>query len=91
MAKKQDEIKKAIGGIPLGDQEPEPEAKDETPYTVLSVGLTGEQLDAINEIADELQQPRHAIMKYAVVDFIRRYKAGERPETKTVIKLDTGI
>lgn len=88
MAKKQDEVKKAIGGIVLGnDQEPE---KDEgSGYTVASVGLTADQAGEIDKIAEELGQSRHAVMKYAVLDFVRRYKAGERPEYKTVKVLDT--
>jgi hypothetical protein len=88
VAKKQDEVKKAIGGIVLGnDQEPE---KDEgSGYTVASVGLTADQAGEIDKIAEELGQSRHAVMKYAVLDFVRRYKAGERPEYKTVKVLDT--
>ena len=92
MAKKQEDVKKAIGGIVLGDTQeskPEPEKEETGSYTVVSVGLTGEQLAEVEAIADELGQARHAILKYAIVEFIRRYKAGERPEYKTVKVLDT--
>lgn len=90
MAKKQDEVKKAIGGIVLGsDQDQEPEKDEGSGYTVASVGLTADQAADIDKIAAELDQSRHAIMKYAVLDFVRRYKAGERPEYKTVKVLDT--
>lgn len=90
MAKKQDEVKKEIAGITLGkDQEPEQEKDEGGGYTVASVGLTADQAAEIDKIADELGQSRHAVMKYAVLDFVRRYKAGERPEYKTVKVLDT--
>jgi len=36
-------------------------------------------------IAAELGQPRHAVLKYAVIDFIKRYEAGERPEMVRVL------
>ena len=90
MAKKQDEVKKAIGGITLGsDQEPEAEKEETGGYTVVSVGLTGDQLADVEAIAEELDQARHAILKYAVLEFVRRYKAGERPEYETVKVLKT--
>jgi len=87
MAKK-DDVKKAIGGITLGDQEPE-EEQETGGYSVVSVGLTGEQLAEVEAIAEELDQTRHAVLKYAVLDFVRRYNAGERPEYKTKKVLDT--
>lgn len=89
---KQDEVKKAVGGIVLGDQGPEqkPKKKKETkPYHTITVGLTDEELTEVEAIAAELGQARHAILKYAVTDFVRRYKAGERPEYETVKVLKT--
>jgi len=50
----------------------------------VSVGLSKETLDQLQTIAEELDQTRHALIKYAVMDFIKRYEAGERPKTKTV-------
>jgi hypothetical protein len=91
VAKKQDEVKKAIGGIVLGnDQEPDQDQSTDSGYRTITVGLTADQLADVEAIADELGQARHAILKYAVIDFVRRYKAGERPEFETVkvLKID---
>lgn len=64
----------------------EPEAPIEKPkYMPVSVGLSPEQLTRLMAIAHELGQPRHAILKYAVIDFIKRYEAGERPEMVKVL------
>jgi len=57
------------------------------PYKTVSVGLTGDELTEIERIAQELEQPRHAVLKYAIGEFIRRYNEGERPELVTVLKL----
>jgi len=93
MVSKQDEVKKALAGIVGGKPEPEPESgteeKKSSGYKVVSVGLTADELAKVEAIADELGQNRHAILKYAVTEFIRDYKAGERPEYKTIRVLDT--
>lgn len=94
MSSKQDEVKKAIAGIPLGDQDQEPEAepekkKETKPYHTITVGLTDEELTEVEAIAAELGQARHAILKYAVLDFVRRYKEGQEPEYETVKVLKT--
>jgi len=57
------------------------------PYKTVSLGLTGEEFAEIERIAKELEQPRHAVLKYAISEFIRRYNEGERPELVTVLKL----
>jgi len=94
MARK-DEVKKAIGGIVLGDQnqdkkaDPGTDKKKAKPYHTITVGLTDEELTELEAVVNELGQTRHAVMKYAITDFVRRYKAGERPEYKTVKVLDT--
>jgi len=67
-------------------QEHEPEPK-KLPYKTVSIGMTGEELAEIVRIAKELEQPRHAVLKYAITEFIRRYNEGERPELVTVLKL----
>jgi len=65
---------------------PEPEApKKKQQYKPVSVGLTAEELTRLMAIAAELGQPRHAVLKYAVIDFIKRYEAGERPEMVRVL------
>lgn len=65
----------------------EPEAKPKKPYKTISIGLTGEEVAEVERIAQELGQPRHAVLKYAITEFIRRYNEGERPELVTVLKL----
>jgi len=67
-------------------KETKPKAKKQA-YKTISVGLTGEELTEVMRIAQELDQPRHAVLKYAITEFIRRYNKGERPELVTVLKL----
>jgi len=67
-------------------KETKPKAKKQA-YKTISVGLTGEELIEVERIAQELDQPRHAVLKYAITEFIRRYNKGERPELVTVLKL----
>ena len=67
-------------------KETKPKAKKQA-YKTISVGLTGEELIEVERIAQELDQPRHAVLKYAITEFIRRYNEGERPELVTVLKL----
>ena len=73
---------------PQAEQPKEPKKKaKKQPYKTVSVGLTGEELTEVERIAQELDQPRHAVLKYAITEFIRRYNEGERPEFVTVLKL----
>lgn len=67
-------------------KETKPKAKKQA-YKTISVGLTGEELTEVMRIAQELDQPRHAVLKYAITEFIRRYNEGERPELVAVLKL----
>ena len=48
--------------------------------------------DRLDQIAEELEQSRHALLQYAVRDFMRRYDKGEKPTTRkeTKIILDAG-
>ncbi len=77
------------GAAVTAPQEPEqPQVKvKKPPYKTISIGLTGDELAEIMRIAGELDQPRHAVLKYAIAEFIRRYNEGERPELVTVLKL----
>jgi len=61
--------------------------KKKEPYRTVSLGLRGDELVEIERIAQELEQTRHAVLKYAIGEFIRRYNEGERPELVTVLKL----
>ena len=61
--------------------------KKKEPYRTVSLGLRGDELVEIERIAQELEQTRHAVLKYAIDEFIRRYNEGERPEMITVLKL----
>ncbi len=67
-------------------KEEKPKVK-KPPYKTVSLGLTGEEFAEIERIAKELEQTRHAVLKYAINEFIRRYNEGERPEMITVLKL----
>jgi hypothetical protein len=87
MAKKQDQAQSAMRDmISKGKQEPQP---SDSGYRTISVGLTADELAEVEAIAAELGQARHAVLKYAVLDFVRRYKAGEGPEYETVKVLKT--
>ena len=75
----------------MQEPEPKPEKEKDSGYRTISVGLTADELAEVEAIADELGKARHAILKYAVLEFVRRYKAGERPEYETVkiLKIST--
>ena len=63
--------------------------KSENKVNPIGVALDQAELDHLNEIAQELGQSRHAVLQYAVRNFIKRYDQGEKPatrkETKTVL------
>jgi hypothetical protein len=63
----------------------EDKKKDKNPEKVNPVGvaLSKEELGYLEGIAGELGQSRHAVIQYAIKDFIKRYEQGERPKTKT--------
>jgi len=88
MAKK-DKLKGMFEGA-ISENKIEPkEEKTEKKVNPVGVALEQAELDHLNEIAKELGQSRHAILQYAVRNFIKRYDQGERPatrkETKTVL------
>ena len=87
MAKK-DQIAGAFNSI-IGDQRVKTKKDKVNP---VGVALDAEELTRLDQIAKELDQSRHAVLLYAVRDFIRRYDQGERPKTKKEIKitLDAG-
>ena len=87
MAKKQDQAQSAMRDM-ISKGKQEADQSQDSGYRTISVGLTAEQLADVEAIADELGQARHAVLKYAVLDFVRRYKAGERPEMVQTLKLD---
>jgi hypothetical protein len=86
MARKDD--LNAAFSIITGDQQQK--AKKIRAKSPLGVVLPEDQIARLDEIATELNCPRHQVMQYAISDFIRRWMAGERPKTRkeTVIKLD---
>ena len=87
MAKK-DQIAGAFNTI-IGDQRVKTKKGKVNP---VGVALDHEELARLDLIAKELDQSRHAVLLYAVRDFIRRYNQGERPKTKKETKtiLDAG-
>ena len=76
--------KPTITNLDLSSPFTKTEPKKAGKVNPVSVGLTAEQLARLQTIADELGQTRHAIIKYAIADFIKRYDAGDKPKTKTV-------
>lgn len=81
MAKK-DKLAGAFDSI-IGDKKIKAKKEKLNP---VGVALTAGELARLDEIAKELDQSRHAVLLYAVRDFIRRYDQGERPKTKTETK-----
>ena len=82
MAKK-DQIKSAFNTI-IGDQKIG--GADTGKINPVGVALDPEELARLDQIAGELKQSRHAVLRYAVRDFIRRYNQGEKPKTKQEVK-----
>ena len=87
MAKKE-QIAGAFDSI-IGDKKTKTKKGKVNP---VGVALDAEEITRLDQIAKELDQSRHAVLLYAVRDFIRRYDQGERPKTKkeTKIILDAG-
>jgi hypothetical protein len=58
----------------------------------VGVALTAEELVDLQTIASNEGVSRHAVLQYAVRDFIMRYAKGERPriETRTITTLRAG-
>jgi len=81
MAKKE-QIAGAFNSI-IGDQRIRTKKDKVNP---VGIALDPEELGRLDQIANELKQSRHAVLLYAVRDFIRRYDQGERPKTKTETK-----
>lgn len=55
-------------------QEPEKPAGDNNP---VGVYLSLDEKKQLDTIADELRIKRHAVLQYAIRDFLRRWNAGE--------------
>lgn len=55
---------------------------------VRTVGMKTSEFKRIDEIAQELGVKPHALMVFAIRDFIRRYDSGERPKTSTKTTLE---
>lgn len=82
MAKKE-QIAGAFNTI-IGDQRIKTKSGKVNP---VGVALDAEELTRLDQIAQELNQSRHAVLLYAIRDFIKRYNQGERPKTKTETKI----
>ena len=82
MAKQKDELKSGIQGM-IDSGKEEKQSSTDSGYRTISVGLTSDELAEVERIADELVQALHEELKYAVLDFVKRYNAGEKPETET--------
>jgi len=82
MAKK-DKVNAAFDLITKADQEKKDKKAEPEKINPVGVLLSKEELARLDQIAGELEQSRHALLQYAVKDFIKRYDQGERPRTKT--------
>ena len=83
MAKK-DKVNAAFDFITEAKEETsQPKEKASEKVNPVGVALSKEELTRLEAIAGELSQSRHAVIQYAIRDFIRRYDQGERPKTKT--------
>lgn len=76
--------KPTITNLDLSSPFTKTEPKKAGKVNPVSVGLTASELAKLQEIASELDQTRHAVIKYAIKDFIKRYDAGNKPKTKTI-------
>jgi len=76
MARKKSEFESltGIGDKPTRKTKPNP----------VSIGLDQNTINDLERIAEELGQSRHAVMLYAIKEFIKRYDSGEKPKTKKV-------
>lgn len=83
--KKRIELSKAFDDITGGGGKQKKKASEAKAKPV-GVALLPDELERLAAIAEELGQSRHAVLQYAVRDFVRRYDAGEKPtvETRTV-------
>ena len=59
------------------------QAPADDPVKPIGVGLKHSEGERLKDIAAELGINRHALLLYLVRDFIRRWDAGDRPETET--------
>lgn len=48
------------------------------------VALNRDELARLSDIAGQLGVSRHALLQYAIRDFIRRYDSGERPDIEII-------
>lgn len=87
MAKKRDELRQGLSNI-FARTEPDSsgpadQVPENDPVKPIGVGLKDSEGKRLTQIAAELGVNRHALLLWLVRDFIRRYDAGERPETET--------
>jgi len=84
--KKRIELSKAFDDITGGGEKQKKKEGEGKAKPVIGVALLSAELERLAAIAEELGQSRHAVLQYAVRDFMRRYDAGEKPtvETRTV-------
>lgn len=65
----------------------QPQESSDEKNTPTSVYLTREEKDTLDTIAANIDMTRHAIMQFAIRDFIARYERGEiKAQTETVTR-----
>ena len=79
-----------VGNDPEPMETATPAVKQRKPQRIKpqSVYLNESELAYIQEIADKYGESRHAVMQYAIKELIRQWKAGKKPRTNNLGKLD---
>ena len=82
MAKKQPTISSDLFGKTTAAADQQPEEKKNYPT---SVYLTREEKAELDSMASGVGLSRHALLQFAIKDFIKRFRAGEiKAATKTI-------
>jgi hypothetical protein len=85
MAKKQQEVGAAFSDLVGGDKKPDKKKSDKG-YRPVGIALYETQIKRIDAIANELDQSRSEVIRFAIDDLIRRFDSGEiqtKEETRT--------
>jgi hypothetical protein len=85
MAKKQ-QVGAAFSDLVGPDKKPDKKKGDKSDYRPVGIALYETQIERIDAIANELDQSRSEVIRFAIDDLIRRFDSGEiqtKEETRT--------
>ena len=90
MARK-DKVRSAYDTILQGSSEKGKKKTEKKPNPV-GVALDADEIERLDQIANEIGVSRHGLLQYAVRELIANYERGVRPKTETekVIRLKPG-